>query len=52
MRCMEDQHESAIAARNLLVAVSLADGTISELAGGHDFYSDPVLSPDGATSPS
>ena len=44
---MEDQHESAIEARNLLVAVSLADGSISELAVGHDFYSDPVLSPDG-----
>jgi len=44
---MEDQTESAIEARNLLVAVSLADGSISELASGHDFYSDPLLSPDG-----
>ncbi len=44
---MEDQHESAMEARNLLVAVSFADGSISELAVGHDFYSDPVLSPDG-----
>ncbi|MEX1345139.1 MAG: prolyl oligopeptidase family serine peptidase, partial [Candidatus Limnocylindrales bacterium] len=44
---MEDQTESAIGARNLLVAVSLADGAITELATGHDFYSDPVLSPDG-----
>ncbi len=45
---MEDQTDSAIEARNLLVAVSLADGSITELASGHDFYSDPVLSPDGA----
>ena len=44
---VEDQHESAIGARNLLGAVSLADGSITELAGGHDFYSDPRLSPDG-----
>jgi dipeptidyl aminopeptidase/acylaminoacyl peptidase len=44
---MEDQHESAIGARNLLVAVSLSDGAITELASGHDFYSDPRLSPDG-----
>ena len=45
---MEDQRESAIEARNLLVAVSLADGSITELASGHDFYSDPTLSPDGS----
>jgi dipeptidyl aminopeptidase/acylaminoacyl peptidase len=45
---LEDQHESAIEARNLLVAVSFADGVLSELASGHDFYSDPVLSPDGS----
>ena len=45
---MEDQRQSAIEARNLLVAVSLADGSISELATGHDFYSDPTLSPDGS----
>jgi dipeptidyl aminopeptidase/acylaminoacyl peptidase len=44
---MEDQTDSAIEARNLLVAVSLSDGSITELASGHDFYSDPVLSPDG-----
>jgi dipeptidyl aminopeptidase/acylaminoacyl peptidase len=44
---MEDQHESVMEARNLLVAVSLADGALIELASGHDFYSDPVLSPDG-----
>ena len=44
---MEDQTESAIGARNLLVAVSLSDGSIAELASGRDFYSDPVLSSDG-----
>ncbi len=44
---LEDQRESAIGARNLLCAVSLADGAITELAAGHDFYSDPRLSPDG-----
>lgn len=43
---VEDQHESAIEARNLLAAVSLDDGSLVELAGGHDFYSDPRLSPD------
>jgi len=45
---MEDQTVSAIDARNLLVAVSLADGSITELATGHDFYSSPVLSHDGS----
>lgn len=45
---MEDQTASAIGARNLIVAVSLADGAITELVNGHDFYSDPVLSPDGS----
>jgi dipeptidyl aminopeptidase/acylaminoacyl peptidase len=44
---VEDQHESAIEARNLLAAVSLADGALTEIASGHDFYSDPRLSPDG-----
>ena len=45
---LEDQRESALKARNLLAAVSLTDGTLTELATGHDFYSDPVLSPDGS----
>jgi len=45
---MEDQRESAIEARNLLVAVSLAGGAPTEMACGHDFYSDPQLSPDGS----
>ena len=45
---MEDQTESAIEARNVLVAIGLGDGGVSELAVGHDFYSDPKLSPDGS----
>lgn len=44
---LEDQRESALQPRNLLCAVSLTDGASSELASGHDFYSDPRLSPDG-----
>ncbi len=44
---LEDQRESALEARNLLSAVSLTDGASSELVSGHDFYSDPRLSPDG-----
>jgi dipeptidyl aminopeptidase/acylaminoacyl peptidase len=44
---LEDQRGSAIEARNLLCAVSLADGAITELTSGRDFYSDPRLSPDG-----
>lgn len=44
---LEDQRGSAIGARNLLVAVTLADGALSELTTGRDFYSDPRLSPDG-----
>ncbi len=44
---LEDQRESALLPRNLLCAVSLTDGTLTELAAGHDFTSDPRLSPDG-----
>jgi dipeptidyl aminopeptidase/acylaminoacyl peptidase len=44
---VEDQHGSAIKARNLLAAVALVDGSLTELATGHDFYSDPRSSPDG-----
>jgi len=32
---------------NAVVAVSLADGAITTLAGGHDFFSDPRLDPAG-----
>jgi dipeptidyl aminopeptidase/acylaminoacyl peptidase len=44
---LEDQRESALLPRNLLCAVSMTDGTLTELAAGHDFTSDPRLSPDG-----
>jgi len=44
---LEDQHASAQLPRNLLCAVSLDDGALTELAVGHDFFSDPRLSPDG-----
>jgi dipeptidyl aminopeptidase/acylaminoacyl peptidase len=44
---LEDQRVSAMEARNLLVAVSLTDGAMTEIAAGHDFYSDPRLSADG-----
>ena len=33
--------------RNVLAAVALADGAITELATGRDFYASPRLSPDG-----
>jgi dipeptidyl aminopeptidase/acylaminoacyl peptidase len=33
--------------RNLLVAVAVDDGGLSELAAAHDFYASPCLSPDG-----
>jgi len=35
------------AVRNLLVAVDVGDGGLSELAAAHDFYASPCLSPDG-----
>jgi len=44
---LEDQRQSAIEARNLICAVSLSSGAITELTSGHDFASDPRLSPDG-----
>ena len=43
---LEDQRASTSLPRNLLCAVSLADGSFTELAGGHDFTSDPRLSPE------
>lgn len=44
---LEDQRSSGLLPRNLLCAVSLADGRLEELVTGHDFFSDPRLSPDG-----
>ncbi|MFV2062776.1 MAG: prolyl oligopeptidase family serine peptidase [Chloroflexota bacterium] len=43
---LEDQRDSDHEARNLLCAVSMADGSLVELETGHDFYSDPRVSPD------
>ena len=43
---LEDQRASTSLPRNLLCAVSLSDGSLIELAGGHDFTSDPRLSPE------
>ena len=44
---LEDQRTSAQDPRNLICAVSLADGQLSELLTGRDFYSDPRLDPTG-----
>jgi dipeptidyl aminopeptidase/acylaminoacyl peptidase len=43
----EDHTTSDQEAVNSLVAVALGGGAISTLASGHDFYSNPRLSPDG-----
>jgi dipeptidyl aminopeptidase/acylaminoacyl peptidase len=45
---LEDQRSSAQDPRNLVVAVSLLDGSLTELAAGHDFYSDPRLDRTGS----
>ncbi|MEX2482673.1 MAG: S9 family peptidase [Gammaproteobacteria bacterium] len=34
--------------RNFLAAIALADGSVTELAAGRDFYAGPRLSPDGS----
>ena len=44
---LEDHRDSDAEPRNLLCAVSLADGSLDELASGHDFYSHPRLSAEG-----
>ena len=44
---LEDQRLSVLGTRNVICSVGLADGAITELAAGHDFASDPRLSPDG-----
>jgi dipeptidyl aminopeptidase/acylaminoacyl peptidase len=43
----EDHRHGDIDAVTTLVAIDLADGTPRVLAGGHDFFSSPCLSPDG-----
>ncbi len=44
--CVRERHEDAGVA-NALVSVSLEDGSVSVLDGGHDFVSNPRISPDG-----
>jgi dipeptidyl aminopeptidase/acylaminoacyl peptidase len=43
----EDHREPGREALNALVAIDLANGDETVLAEGHDFYSNPQLSPDG-----
>ena len=43
----EDHRESDIAAVSTLVGIGLDSGDVQVLASGHDFYSNPRLSPDG-----
>jgi dipeptidyl aminopeptidase/acylaminoacyl peptidase len=44
--CVRERHtEDGV--ENALVAVSLVDGAVAELVTGHDFVSNPRLSPDG-----
>lgn len=49
----EDHEPDVVAAHgewvNDLVAIDLATGAVTQLAGGRDFYSAPRLSPDGST---
>lgn len=43
----EDHREAGTEAVNTLVSIGLADGAVERLHGGHDFVSNPCLSPDG-----
>ncbi len=45
--CVCEDHSGEGEARGSIVAVSLADGAVTELAAGADFYAGPRLSPDG-----
>ena len=45
---MEDQGASEQDPRNLVVAVSLLDGSLTELLAGHDFYRNPRLDRTGS----
>jgi dipeptidyl aminopeptidase/acylaminoacyl peptidase len=44
---LEDHTLSDQEPRNAVAAVSLQDGSVATLVEGHDFFSDPRLSPDG-----
>jgi dipeptidyl aminopeptidase/acylaminoacyl peptidase len=45
--CVRETHREDGSVINDLVTVGLDDGTVRLLAGGHDFFSYPRLSPDG-----
>jgi dipeptidyl aminopeptidase/acylaminoacyl peptidase len=45
--CVVEDHSGPGEARNYLGAVSLADGSVTTLAEGHDFYSSPAIGPAG-----
>ncbi len=45
---VREQHTGDAEPVNSLVAIDLASGEARQLAGGHDFYSSPCLSPDGS----
>ena len=46
--CVREDHSAGLSeAVNALVAIDLATGAEVVLAGGHDFFSTPALSPDG-----
>lgn len=44
--CARERH-GALETKNALIAISLSDGTVTVLDDGHDFISNPRLSPDG-----
>ncbi|MDP9046000.1 MAG: prolyl oligopeptidase family serine peptidase [Pseudomonadota bacterium] len=43
----EDHRREGVEPVTTLVSIGLADGAVDTLAQGHDFFSSPVLSPDG-----
>jgi dipeptidyl aminopeptidase/acylaminoacyl peptidase len=46
---VREDHSGAGEAVNTIVAIDLASGAEAVLASGHDFFSDPRLSPDGTS---
>ncbi len=46
--CVRERHEAGVVTNDLVVIDATGSGEISVLASGHDFYSAPVLSPDGS----
>ncbi len=45
---LEDHVPGAAEPTNAIAAVSLTDGTVSTLVGGHDFFANPRLDPSGS----